>query len=231
MNINILHHFFVADIHGCYDEFCKMMEKIHCKISELAIPKQNIKIILLGDLINKGPQSEKVLTFARKNKLLSLLGNHELLYLKGIGQNTQRSKEYRKIIGEANHHYIEGFLPYIDHPQFIALHGGIDLRSINKKLPLPDYDKAVSTALRQSSYAELTTLRELDTGEPWHSIYRGKRPIIYGHWAKQGLHFSKNTFGIDNGCVYGKSLCAFHLEANSIIEVKAKEIYQPISSG
>jgi hypothetical protein len=39
-------------------------------------------VILLGDLINRGPDSNKVLDLARAIRARSLLGNHELRVLK-----------------------------------------------------------------------------------------------------------------------------------------------------
>src|SRR4051812_30920182 len=63
----------VGDIHGCHLEFAELLERL-----ELG---KDDKLILLGDLINRGPDSNKVIDLAKANRAVSLLGNHELRLL------------------------------------------------------------------------------------------------------------------------------------------------------
>src|SRR3954471_18876122 len=64
----------IGDIHGCHVEFAELLAK-------LALTKDD-RVILLGDLINRGPDSCKVIDLARQHATVSLLGNHELRLLK-----------------------------------------------------------------------------------------------------------------------------------------------------
>ena len=57
----------IGDIHGCYQEFTELLERL-----ELTKDDQ---LILLGDLVNRGPDSSKVIELARANRAISLLGN------------------------------------------------------------------------------------------------------------------------------------------------------------
>ena len=50
-------------------------------ISRLELGRED-RLVLLGDLVNRGPDSCKVLDLARANKAIALLGNHELRLLK-----------------------------------------------------------------------------------------------------------------------------------------------------
>ncbi len=64
----------IGDIHGMYRDFIILVNKI--------IKKYSIdKIILIGDLIDRGPKSKEVIEFAldlsNSYKLIFLLGNHE----------------------------------------------------------------------------------------------------------------------------------------------------------
>jgi len=61
--------FVIGDVHGCYNTLEKMISKI---------PKSSF-IVFLGDIIDKGPNSRKILNLIRNNENYQLLlGNHEL---------------------------------------------------------------------------------------------------------------------------------------------------------
>ncbi len=63
----------VGDIHGCHAEFAEMLSQLELKADD--------RLVLLGDLVNRGPDSVKVLELARSTGAISLLGNHELRLL------------------------------------------------------------------------------------------------------------------------------------------------------
>ncbi|MDA3854879.1 MAG: metallophosphoesterase [Candidatus Woesearchaeota archaeon] len=56
----------ISDIHGCYNTLLKLLEQL---------PHRNICI--LGDLIDRGPESYKVVDYVKSNNIKCLLGNHE----------------------------------------------------------------------------------------------------------------------------------------------------------
>ena len=64
----------VGDIHGCHNEFADLLHQLDLKGGD--------RTVLLGDLVNRGPNSPKVIDLARQAGALSLLGNHELRLLK-----------------------------------------------------------------------------------------------------------------------------------------------------
>ena len=70
----------IGDIHGCHAEFAEMLDR-------LVLTKDD-QLILLGDLVNRGPDSCKVIDLARAAHAVSLLGNHELRLL-----NYRRTKD------------------------------------------------------------------------------------------------------------------------------------------
>ena len=63
----------IGDIHGCHHEFAELLER-------LELTKDD-RLILVGDLVNRGPDSCKVIELARQHRAISLLGNHELRLL------------------------------------------------------------------------------------------------------------------------------------------------------
>ena len=65
----------MSDIHGCYDEFIKMLEKIDFKDEDT--------LYILGDVIDRGPKPLKILDYVIEHpNIKMLLGNHEHLLLK-----------------------------------------------------------------------------------------------------------------------------------------------------
>ena len=70
-------HYAIADIHGCFDDFIQLINKIESKDSQA-------EFIILGDIIDRGPKVWEMLAWARQNvsstgKYQMLMGNHEEL--------------------------------------------------------------------------------------------------------------------------------------------------------
>ncbi|MCV2508799.1 MAG: symmetrical bis(5'-nucleosyl)-tetraphosphatase [Candidatus Lightella neohaematopini] len=64
--------YFIGDIHGCYDELCKLLDIIN-------YDDNNDQLLLTGDLIFRGDKSLEVLKLIYKLKNTNIvLGNHEL---------------------------------------------------------------------------------------------------------------------------------------------------------
>ncbi|MCW5197639.1 symmetrical bis(5'-nucleosyl)-tetraphosphatase [Buchnera aphidicola] len=65
--------YFIGDIHGCYDQFYSLLEKV--KFNSV-----KDEIWITGDLVGRGPKSLEVLKFifSLKNKAKLVLGNHDL---------------------------------------------------------------------------------------------------------------------------------------------------------
>lgn len=67
----------IGDVHGCYRELRRLLEK-------LPIDWDKDRLWMVGDLVNRGPDSTKVLRWARRtskemgNRFQTVLGNHEL---------------------------------------------------------------------------------------------------------------------------------------------------------
>jgi predicted phosphodiesterase len=72
----------IGDIHGCHQEFAELLDRV-------AFSKDD-QLILLGDLVNRGPDSNRVIDLARQYKAISLLGNHELRLLNYRKTTTHR---------------------------------------------------------------------------------------------------------------------------------------------
>ena len=80
----------IGDIHGEFDLFIDLLDKINCDNKSFAAAQT--VILLLGDLIDRGPKSRQVLQLLQQfhtkdSGLVVLLGNHEELLLESARGN------------------------------------------------------------------------------------------------------------------------------------------------
>jgi len=65
----------IGDIHGCYTAFDKLLDKVKLKSDDI--------IITLGDYVDRGPDSKKVIDrlikLHKTGQLIALRGNHEVM--------------------------------------------------------------------------------------------------------------------------------------------------------
>lgn len=71
-------HYAISDIHGCYDLYRKMLEKIEFSDDDT--------LIFLGDAADRGPDGIKVMQdLMRRKNVVCLLGNHEDMFRRVAG--------------------------------------------------------------------------------------------------------------------------------------------------
>ncbi len=204
-----------GDIHGCLEEWRELIEKIK--------PTKQDLLVSVGDIIGKGPASRATLDFARKLPRFQVVtGNHELQFLRAWKKNNLETltKDYQKHVvtelGPDFNKYMEWISTwpfYLDLPEAVIVHAGL-----RPHIPL-----------EKQSKEDLCHLRNLEDGNPWHATYTGKKLVVYGHWAREGLCVKENTIGLDSGCVYGKKLSALILPGREIVQVQARKAYEPIA--
>ncbi len=208
---------FIGDVHGCFKE-------LEFLLDEVTFNKKKDRLIFVGDLINKGPYSKKVLDFVIDGDFECVLGNHELGFLKGLDHEKYRRKRFETLyedMGKKRGKYISWMrsLPlYIEEKEFVCIHAGIE-PNVELKKQIPE----IATRVRTWGGDPM----DLDNPDnpPWFEYYKEEKPIIFGHWAMKGLVLRDNAIGIDTGCVWGGKLTAFILESNEIIQVPALKQY------
>ena len=203
--------FIVGDVHGCFDELLLLIQKSGYK-------SEKHRLIILGDLINKGPQSFDVLKWVESEGAEPVLGNHELKFIhfiekqKGLPPLLQDLKTQ---MGDQLHRYlswIKSWPVYIEEKDFLAIHGGLipgehPRLSRTELLVNIRYWDGSGTNMKDPSYP------------PWHDLYKDSKLVVYAHWAQQGLHIKNNSIGLDTGCVYGGKLTGIWLPARELVQV------------
>ena len=77
----------VGDLQGC-------LEPLQCLLKQVAFDPQTDRLWLVGDLVNRGPQSLETLRFlySIRQSLVCVLGNHDL-HLLAVGSKIERLKK------------------------------------------------------------------------------------------------------------------------------------------
>ncbi len=67
MSTNNKRYYIIGDVHGHYDKLLRLIKKL----------PENARLVFTGDLIDRGPDSARVIAFVRDNGHLCVRGNHE----------------------------------------------------------------------------------------------------------------------------------------------------------
>ena len=209
--------FIVGDVHGCYREFLALLEKVDYS-------SKTHRLILVGDIINRGPFSLEMLKWVRKRTVEIVRGNHEQSFIHGCRGNGLLSpvliklkKDMKKDINQWLD-WLEALPFYIEGEDFLVVHAGLVPGEHPK-----DSDPHLLMNIRTWSKQGRNIKSE---GHPaWYSYYKGNKTVIYGHWANRGLNVRDRTIGLDTGCVYGYKLSGVLLPERKIVQVPASKNY------
>lgn len=202
----------IGDIHGCYDNLISLLSK-------LPLTDQDM-LIFLGDYIDRGQDSRKVVDFMielkrnRGDKIVFLKGNHEKMlldYLNGKnkelfllngGKSTidQYEKDGVLNIPDAHLDFFYSLKTMYVTEKYVFVHAGLK--------------PGVSIDCQQED--DLLWIR----GDFIFSDFDFKKKVIFGHTPMKSHQpfFGDNKIGIDTGAVYGGVLTA--------IELPEEKIYQ-----
>ncbi len=213
---------FIGDVHGCLEELRELVE-------EKIRPVPGDRIIMLGDLINKGPDSVGVVKYAFSRGFECLMGNHELHYSHKFAA-APRYGAYRAALTDPEHAWLTGLPYFIEDENFIAVHAGLLAKMSAQETHASENGTKTITSIRHNQpRGGWSSANHQPGGTPWWERYQGAKPVFYGHWASQGLALNRNnTYGLDTGCVYGKFLSAYCLETGELLQVAAKKAYVEI---
>ncbi len=207
----------VGDIHGCYEELLALVRSVGLKESD--------RLIAVGDLVTKGPQSREVLElFMNDARFNAVLGNHDralLEYWKGLRRKKDLKPSQKKCAKELKDGqevyapFLESLPPYIDLGTHVIVHAGLRPGSRLEWQSLDDL-----TALRT-----LGLDRESRGGTPWYEVYDGPATALFGHWPSPEPRRGPHAIGLDTGCVYGYKLTAYVVETGEFHSVPAGRAY------
>jgi len=196
---------FVGDIQGC-------LEPLQRLLAAVAFKKGSDRLLPVGDLVNKGPDSDGVLRLCRELGAEPVLGNHDFHWLEqGSGEPELRAWLQAQPVVRVL-------------PDLIMVHGGLHPHWDEQKLARlspAEIDYAINVR-----YCDADGNRPADDWpppgppfRPWDDFYHGTRRVVFGHWARRGLVVRPQCIGLDTGCVYGGQLSAWIAEEDRIVQV------------
>ncbi len=210
----------VGDIHGCAWEFERLLEK-------LALTKHD-RLILLGDLINRGPDSARVIELARAHAHRALLGNHELrlLNFRRTGDPTHLKKtDYQtlKQLGPDDWSYMANMALTYSVPDLntVLVHAGFLPNRAWRQQPA----RVVTRIQVVGPDGEPHKRSEYPDAKHWSELWQGPPFVIYGHTPRYEPLRSRWALGIDTSCVQGGALTACVLPGRELVKVPAREVY------
>jgi len=163
-----------GDIQGCYDEMRRLLDR-------LTFDPSKDKLWFAGDLVNRGPESLKVLRFVKSlgDRAVVVLGNHDLhLLALGAGYNRGRDKSnLEDILTAPDRDELLDWLrhrPLMHHApnkRFSMVHAGLAPQwELETALACA---REVETALRDPGYADFLGSMYGDGPERWSDDLRG----------------------------------------------------------
>ncbi|MFK8001524.1 MAG: metallophosphoesterase family protein [Polyangiales bacterium] len=210
----------VGDVHGCLEELEALVDKVGLRSED--------QLVLVGDLVAKGPDSAGVVRYARESRAFSVRGNHEDHWLRARADGKGRS------LSDADWAYLEqtpdrltlALCPVyagLRRPAVHVVHAGFV-----PGIKLQDQDPELMKSMRTVHDGEGSSHRK---GRPWAAEWPGPDLVVFGHDAARGLQQRPHALGLDTGCCYGGELSGALIEGDSLslVSVPAKAVYKPIS--
>lgn len=213
----------IGDIHGCHQEFADLLSQLELRTED--------RLILLGDLINRGPDSAKVLELAREHKAVALLGNHELRLLNHhrnqdpVSAMREADRATYAQLGAEDWTYLESMPLTHESPELniVFVHGGF-----LPSTPWQEQPASVVTRIQVIDKDGKPRKRADAPGAlPWADFWNGPPFVVYGHTPRPDIYKLKWSVGIDTACVMGGHLTAFVLPERRFVQVKARKRYYP----
>lgn len=216
----------VGDIHGCDDLFARLINRIDA--DDAARGPADTSIILLGDLVDRGPSSAAVVErvchlIIERSNLRLLSANHEEVMLKALDGSVEALRFFCRIGGEETilsyginreaynrmtfEELLQEFQAVVP-SRHVAL-----LREAEDMVQVGDYvfvhaGIRPGVPMEDQKPSELRWIRnEFLEDSRWHGAM-----IVHGHTISDAVDVHPNRIGIDTGAYASGKLTAIGLE-------------------
>lgn len=236
--------YIIADIHGCYNEYIELLEKIEFADDD--------ELYVLGDAMDRGPEPMKVIQdIMNRPNVFYILGNHDYMLLELLPRLMEEITESNV----ADFSAIEDMLTY--YYDWIRNGGAVTIEQFRtlkreEQLDIIDYVRDASTykileqndrlyVLVHAGIKEFDLDKELEEYEPYHFVsgrtdytrqyfpgdrirlVTGHTPTIYIREDQKPLVYQENGhIALDCGCVFGGTLAAYCIETGETTYVTSK---------
>ena len=235
----------VSDIHGCYEEYCKLLEKIHFSIEDT--------LYVLGDVVDRGPEPLKVmLDMMKRPNVYLILGNHDYLMLAVMNRLSKEINEENLANGTLDEDLLMNYSDWMNDggdrtvKQFAGMNRDEMMNILDYVQDALIYDVIevngktfVLTHAGIKGYSEEKELDEyhfsdfifhrMDYNKPCFQgpdtyLVSGHTPTCLIREDQQFLVYENHRhIAIDCGCVFGGKLAAYCLNDGSVTYVDFKQ--------
>lgn len=227
----------VADIHGCYEEYMELMQKIKLTDED--------HLYILGDAVDRGPEPMKVmLDMMKRQNITYIIGNHDYLLLYFI----RKLGLELSCIPNISEDDIEDFQAYLEDGGLVTIEAFMKLSPAEKQ-DVYDflenanvYDEVIADNKRYilvhagiTNFKEEKSLDEYDVLDficeradySRHYFQDSNTYLITGHTptmyinrdSSSKVYIENGHIAIDCGCVYGGKLAAYCIDSDEVIYV------------
>jgi hypothetical protein len=208
----------VGDVHGCSGELEELLERV--RFSE-----GKDRLVFVGDLVVRGPDSPGVLDLARKLNARMVRGNHEERLLahkrrqvsgsagawSKPGKGKTVSADHERVAGQLSdeHWKMLAAMPlWLRLPEhgLLVVHGGV-MPGIPPEETEPEALLKMRTIDGKGRWSD-----DADDGPLWGTRYTGPPHVVFGHNARAEEQLHPWATGLDTACVYGGRLTAMVLD-------------------
>jgi hypothetical protein len=239
----------VGDVHGCPAELERLLDRVKFDTGD--------RLVLVGDVVARGPDSLGVLDLIRRTGAVLVRGNHEERLLTARPDDGDHPLGWKSDGGAPP----RGGKPLGRiHAEVAARMRPIDwalLEATPLHVELPEHDVLVVHAgvvpgvpLAKQERTTLLTIRALGRrgealekrdGVLWGTRYTGPPHVVFGHHARREPQLHPWATGLDTGCVYGGDLTALVLAEGEkvphdaaarrklLVVVPAARVYFPVA--
>lgn len=241
---------FIGDVHGCIEELLSLLIRLEYTTRTLSggfagpgdqagAHPNGRKIVFVGDLNDRGPDSVAVLKLAmemcKSGRALCVTGNHDDKLRRALQGNkikpkhglqetlNQLSKETEETRNE-----IRSFLqslPYrmlLDEGKVLVCHAGLP-----EWMHLAKENGHTRSHCLYGDVDGTTDGAGLPIRKDWTKDYQGSRIVVHGHVPVKEPDIRNNVYNIDTCCYGGNYLTALRYPEMEIVQVKALREYAP----
>ncbi|MCO5970592.1 polynucleotide kinase-phosphatase [Actinoallomurus soli] len=237
----------IGDVHGCRAELEDLLAELGYVIERDPLGRpvgaahpEGRTAVLLGDLVDRGPDTPGVLRLAmgmvaagtalcvpgnHENKLVRALKGRRVTVGHGLAESLEQLGNEPEEFREAALAFMDGLVSHLvlDAGRLVVAHAGLK----------EAYHGRASGRVRSFAlYGETTGETDeygLPVRYPWANDYRGEAMVVYGHTPVPEPEWINNTLCVDTGCVFGGRLTALRYPEKSLVSVPAHRVwYEPV---
>jgi bis(5'-nucleosyl)-tetraphosphatase (symmetrical) len=233
----------IGDIHGCLQEFKELLHQV-------SFVRGTDRLVLVGDLMDRGPFPVECVRLARELGAESVLGNHEEAHIRFRKHEAKRAatgkknpmKPFTEVRAQQSLALSDEDLAWFnDMPQILQIadnllvvHAGFE-----PAFPASQQSSAVIRVRYVDPDGEMVGYEEGSLEQPANTVYwatrwTGPESVIYGHAVhsfedpRVDVFIGGACYGIDTGCTFGGRLTAAIVidgRVTDFVQVQAHERY------